>query len=144
MSGTDADRDAAAGADPEAPPDGDGRDARTGVDPAADRGREVVVPMRLYKTVTVLSTLVAVASVVAGFTVLDAATLRTSLVRRLVTGLLSVLGLSVPAGALDAALAALGLAIVGFGAGVYVLGTRFRAPGMGKSQEDADEGSDDG
>jgi hypothetical protein len=41
-------------------------------------------------------------------------------------------------------LAVVGLVVIGFGAGVYTLATRFRAEGMGKSQEDADEPSSNG
>ena len=107
-------------------------------------GRDVVVPMRVYKTVTVFSTLIAVLAVVTGFVLLDAATLGVSVLRELVVLGLSAVGLSVPDGALSAAFAALGLAVIAAGAGVYVLGTRFRARGMGNSQEDSGEGSDNG
>jgi hypothetical protein len=100
--------------------------------------RDVVVPLRLYKTVTVFSTLLAVLAVVIGFTLLDAATLRVSLVRGLVVGALSAVGLRPPADVLGAALAVAGLATIGLGAGVYTLGTRFRTAGMGG------EGGDDG
>jgi hypothetical protein len=106
--------------------------------------RDVVVPMRLYKTITVFSTLIAIAGVVLGFVLLDAATIRLSLLRRLVVGLLGALGVTPPETVLNAALAVAGLAAIGFGAGVYVLGTRFRARGMGNPQEDADESSDNG
>ena len=105
------------------------------------RGRDVVVPMPLYKVVTVFSTLIAVASVVFGFMLLDAATLNVSFLGNAIRGLLSVVGLGVADGILSTALAAIGLAIIAFGAGVYVIGTRFRAQGMGKPQEDSSEGS---
>ncbi|AZH25044.1 DUF7315 family membrane protein [Haloplanus aerogenes] len=111
---------------------------------ADEGGRDVVVPMRLYKTVTVFSTLIAVVAVVFGFVLLDAATIRLSLLRRLVIGALQMVGVSPPATVLSAILAVLGLASIAFGAGVYVLGTRFRARGMGNPQEDADESSDNG
>jgi hypothetical protein len=104
--------------------------------------RDVVVPMRLYKTVTVFSTLIAVVSVVFGFMLLDAATLNVSFLGSFVTGGLSLLGVSVADGVVSTALAIAGLAVIGFGAGVYTLGTRFRARGMGKSQEDSDEDSE--
>jgi hypothetical protein len=45
---------------------------------------------------------------------------------------------------LSTVLAVLGLLVIAFGAGVYTVSTRFRAEGMGKSQEDADEVSDNG
>jgi len=106
--------------------------------------REVEVPLRLYKTVTVFSTLIAVASVLAGFVALDAATLRVSVVRRLVVGLLAAVDLTPGEGALTGLFAAVGLGLIGFGAAVYVFGTRFRAPGMGNAEERSDESSNDG
>ncbi|MFB6252288.1 MAG: hypothetical protein ABEI27_11510 [Halobellus sp.] len=130
---TDRDATGTGGVDPgEAePPDG----ADTG------RGRDVVVPMPLYKVVTVFSTLIAVVGVVFGFMLLDAATLNVSFLGGLIRGLLSFLGLRVAESVLTTVLAALGLATIALGAGVYVIGTRFRARGMGKSQEDSNEES---
>jgi len=123
----------------------DDHDTETdGVVRDADGRRDVVVPMRLYKTVTVFSTLIAIVSVILGFVLLDAATIRLSLLRRLVIAVLQAVGISPPTTVLSAALAILGLGIIAFGAGVYVLGTRFRARGMGNPQEDADESSDNG
>ncbi|SFR47536.1 DUF7315 family membrane protein [Halogeometricum limi] len=126
--------------------DGDGTASAdaTQTTESTERGgrREHVVPMRLYKTVTVFSTLIAVVGVVVGFMFLDAATLNVSFLGALVTGLLAALGVSVADGIVNTALAVLGLALIGFGAGVYTIGTRFRAQGMGKSQEDSDELSD--
>ena len=103
------------------------------------RGRDVVVPMRLYKTVTVFSTLIAVVCVVLGFVLLDAATFQWTLLRQFVTGLLALFGVAVSREVLSAVLALTGLAVIGIGSGVYVLGTRFRARGMGNSQEDSNE-----
>lgn len=128
-------------------PTGDSTDRASGPTGGRSRGRErrdVVVPDRLYKTVTVFSTLIAVVGVVLGFALLDAATLQVSFLRALVGAALAAVGLDVSAGALTAAFALLGLASIGFGAAVYVIGTRFRARGMGNSQEDSDEGSDNG
>jgi hypothetical protein len=128
----------------------DERDGAADAGPAGtesgERGgsREVVVPMRLYKTVTVFSTLVAVVAVVVGFTLLDAATLEMSLLRGVVVGALAAAGIRPSPDVLGAALAVCGLATIGFGAGVYTLGTRFRARGMGNAQEDGNEGSTDG
>jgi hypothetical protein len=102
-------------------------------------GRDVVVPLRLYKTVVVFSTLIAVVSVVLGFTLLDAATLRVSFVRALIVGVLSTVGVVPSEGALSAALAALGLSVIALGAGVYTVGTRFRTAGMGNAEADADD-----
>lgn len=121
----------------EQPPESDASSGSRG-------SRDIVVPMRLYKTVTVFSTLIAVVSVVVGFVLLDAATLSVSFIRQALTGLLGALGIVVAEDVLTAALALAGLAVIGFGAGVYIVGTRFRAQGMGKSQEDSDEGSDNG
>jgi len=118
-------------------------DAQGGVRDADGR-RDVVVPMRLYKTITVFSTLIAIVGVVLGFVLLDAATIRLSLPRRAVVGVLRVVGIVPPEAVLSAVLAVLGLAAIGVGAGVYVLGTRFRAHGMGNPQEDADESSSNG
>lgn len=132
--------------------DGDGTSVDSAPTPRGDgderasesrRGRrDVVVPLRLYKTVTVFSTLIAVGSVVVGFMFLDAATLNVSFLGAIVTGALSLVGVSVADGVMSTALAVVGLAGIGFGAVVYTLGTRFRAQGMGKSQEDSDEPSD--
>ncbi|WP_246308065.1 DUF7315 family membrane protein [Halorarum salinum] len=125
------------------PPDaGRGEDGgETGVRVRVDErgGRDVVVPMRLYKTVTVFSTLVAVVCVVVGFALLDAATLQVSLVRELLVDVLGLFGVEPAGGALGAVLAVLGLATIAFGAAVYVLGTRFRAEGMGNAQDDDGE-----
>ncbi|POG57377.1 DUF7315 family membrane protein [Haloferax marisrubri] len=121
---------------------------RTGERDGARRGRrgrrDIVVPMRLYKTITVFSTLIAVVSVVLGFVFLDAATLQVSALRAVVAGALGALGIGVADGLLSTALAVVGLSVIAFGAVVYTLGTRFRAQGMGKSQEDSGEDSNNG
>ncbi|MFB6256751.1 MAG: hypothetical protein ABEH58_08535, partial [Haloplanus sp.] len=96
------------------------------------------------KTITVFSTLIAILGVVLGFVLLDAATIRLSLLRRAVIGAFRVVGVVPPEPVLSAVLAVFGLAFIGVGAGVYVLGTRFRARGMGNPQEDADESSNNG
>ncbi|WP_132057663.1 DUF7315 family membrane protein [Halorussus amylolyticus] len=90
--------------------------------------REVVVPLRLYKVVTVFSTMFAVAFVVGGFIVLDTATQRASL---------SISDADVP-------LAILGVAMIAAGAMVYAFATRFRAEGMGKPKDGSDEPSNNG
>ncbi|QOS10997.1 uncharacterized protein HfgLR_04265 [Haloferax gibbonsii] len=121
---------------------------RTGDADETRRGRrsrrDIVVPMRLYKTITVFSTLIAVVSVVLGFVFLDAATLQVSALRAVIAGALGALGIGVADGLLSTALAVFGLGIIAFGAVVYTLGTRFRAQGMGKSQEDSGEDSNNG
>ncbi|WP_158057380.1 DUF7315 family membrane protein [Halorussus halophilus] len=90
--------------------------------------REVVVPLRIYKVVTVFSTMFAVAFVVGGFIVLDTATGQAGL---------SFADVNVP-------LALLGVAMISAGALVYAFSTRFRAEGMGKPKDGSDEPSDNG
>ena len=102
-------------------------------------GREVVVPFRLYKAVTVFSTLAAVVAYFVGFTLIDAATLQISFVRTTVVYLLNTVGLFPSDDALVAAFAITGIAFIIGGTAVYVLGTRFRGRGMGKSQDDSSE-----
>ena len=97
-------------------------------DSGAGGGREVVVPLRLYKTVVVFSTLIAAGSVVAGFLVLDAATRA---------------GRAAPED-VDGPLALLGLALIVAGGAVFAFASRFRAPGMGKAKDGTDEATDDG
>ena len=57
--------------------------------------RDVVVPMRLYKTITVFSTLIATACILAGFILIDAATLQVSILRSVLLGGLAAIGLAV-------------------------------------------------
>jgi hypothetical protein len=103
-------------------------------------GREVVVPLRLYKTVTALSTLAAVVTYLIGFVLVDAATIQVSVVRRLIVFALESVGIGLAADTLTALLAIGGVGSILLGTAVYVLGTRFRAQGMGKPQEDSNEG----
>ena len=117
-----------------------------GADSAAadtDRGsRDVVVPMPLYKTVTVFSTLLAVVGVVGGFVLLDAAVMSGGVVRVAVNALLSVGGVRVSPSvwaSLQPVFAVGGLVAIALGAAVYVLGSRFRAEGMGRDDESAAE-----
>jgi len=99
----------------------------TDSDPGAS-AREVVVPLHLYKVVTVFSTMFAVAFVVGGFVVLDTATQRARL---------SLAEADVP-------LAILGVGMIAAGAVVYAFSTRFRAEGMGKPKDGSDESSNNG
>jgi uncharacterized integral membrane protein len=92
------------------------------------RAREVEVPLRLYKVVTVFSTMFAVAFVVGGFIVLDTATQRARL----------------DFGEMNLPLAILGVAMIAAGAVVYAFATRFRAEGMGKPKDGSDEPSNNG
>ncbi|MBV0900868.1 DUF7315 family membrane protein [Haloarcula salina] len=100
-------------------------------DQSADSGnqrRDVVVPLRVYKTVTVFSTLFAVASVVAGFILVDVATQLAS----------------APVSEIDVPVAIAGIGAILAGTVVYAFSTRFRTEEMGKSKDDADKPSDNG
>lgn len=96
---------------------------------ASDRGRrEVVLPERLYRTVTVFSTLIAIVGVVAGFILLDVATQQATASFEEVNVWLAGLGI---------------LAILGGGA-TYAYAARFRAEGMRKDKDATDEPSNNG
>ena len=99
-----------------------------GDDESSGGSRDVAVPLRLYKTVTVFSTLFAVVFVLAGFVMLDSATNRATAEFSEIDPVLGILGL---------------LSLVG-GAAIYAFSTRFRAEGMGKPKDDSDEDSDNG
>ena len=116
-------------------------DAESGaeIDGTDGGGREVVVPLQTYKAVTVFSTLIAIVSVLFGFAFLDAATAEAGPL----PVLFDLLDVSLPIGP-DAAglvLVLFGLTLIGLGAAVYVLGTRFRTTGMRNAQDDSDEPS---
>lgn len=88
-----------------------------------DTSRDVVVPLRVYKAVTVFSTLFSVILVVGGFLLLDAATNQAQ------AQLSNV----------DPILALLGLACIAGGGMLYAFASRFRARGMGNAKERTDE-----
>lgn len=90
--------------------------------------REVVVPERLYRTVTVFSTLIAIVGVVAGFILLDMATKQATASFDEINVWFVGLGI---------------LAILGGGA-TYAYASRFRAEGMRKDKDAADEPSNNG
>lgn len=95
----------------------------------SDRGRrEVVLPERLYRTVTVFSTLIAIVGVVAGFVLLDMATMQATASFEEVNVWLASLGI---------------LAILGGGA-TYAYAARFQAEGMRKDKDATDEPSNNG
>ncbi|MFC4988172.1 MULTISPECIES: DUF7315 family membrane protein [Saliphagus] len=109
--------------------DRDGRDGTTdeageNADDGPDR-HDVVVPLRLYKTVTVFSTLIAIVSILAGFALLDAATNRAQ----------------ADIGEIGVGLSIVGVALIATGALTYAFSTRFRAAGMGNAKDEPDEGS---
>jgi hypothetical protein len=98
-------------------------------DQTGDNGRrDVVVPVRVYKTVTVFSTLFAILAVVGGFILVDVATNRAS----------------APVSEIDAPVAIAGIGLILAGTVVYAFSTRFRTEEMGKSKDDAAEPSDNG
>lgn len=79
----------------------------------------VVVPMRVYKTVTVFSTLFAVVGVVGGFILLDIATNRAA----------------ADIGEINPLVALLGVGLIVLSAAVYAFSTRFQAAEMGNAKE---------
>lgn len=83
----------------------------------------VVVPMDLYKTVTVVSTLLSIALVVGGMIALDAATARAT----------------ATAEEVNLPVAILGVASIVLGAATYAFAARFRAEGMGNPKNADDE-----
>ncbi len=109
---------------------GDGpRDATGGGTAVGPDRREVGVPLRVYKAVTVVSTLVTLAAVVAGFVLLDVATDRGR----------------APPSEVDLPLALAGLAAIALGAVLYAFGTRFRAEDRtGNVNDGSDESQVDG
>jgi hypothetical protein len=90
--------------------------------------RDVVIPLPLYKVVTVFSTLISGAAVVFGFVALDEATQRAS----------------ASVGEIDPLMALLGLFLIAGGGALYAFSGRFRAPGMGTTKNDEAESSDNG
>lgn len=134
--GTTANADAAATRDDTSEPDAP-------VASGEGRARDVVVPIALYKRVTAYSTLAAVVAVVLGFVMLDAATLQVSLTRRFVVAAAGTVGIVPPETLLTALFSIAGLGSIVFGAGVYVLGSRFRAVGMGAENGNAQDGDDE-
>ena len=118
---------------------GDGSEPDAPVASGAGRARDVVVPIALYKRVTAYSTLAAVVTVVLGFVMLDAATLQVSLTRRFVVRVLGAVGVVPPEPLLTALFSLVGIGLIAFGAGVYVLGSRFRAAGMGAENGNAQD-----
>lgn len=106
--------------DADSPAEGGQSEVGTGSD--GPGGRDVEVPLEIYKVVTVFSTLFAVGMVVVGFVLLDWGTNRA-------TADLSDVNLVVTFG---------GLGAIALGAATYAFSTRFRASGMGKSKDGAD------
>ncbi|WP_336363163.1 DUF7315 family membrane protein [Halalkalicoccus salilacus] len=87
--------------------------------------RNVVVPLRVYKAVTVFSTLFAVIGVVVGFVLLDVATDRAQ----------------ADLAEIDPLVALGGLALIVASAMTYAFSTRFQAARMGNAKDDEGEAS---
>jgi len=100
--------------------------------------------MRLYKTITVFSTLIAALSILLGFILLDAATLEVSMLRGVIVAAIGLVGVTPDQSLLSGLLGVAGLSLMALGSGVFILSSRFRAAGMGNAQEDADEQSTNG
>lgn len=92
--------------------------------------RTVTVPLEVYKSVTVFSTLVATILVVLGFTMFDAAIFESSIIRQFVLALLDGVGLVPSDRVLSTAFALFGLVLIASGAVIYIIGARFRASEM--------------
>ena len=83
---------------------------------------DVIVPMGIYKVVTVFSTLIAAAAVVGGFIIIDMATQ----------------GGTAPLEEVNVIVALAGVGAILLGSGIYVFSTRFRTEGMGSPKDGAD------
>ena len=125
MSSQDSSSQSTANGEPRVPDDRTADDSTSSDD---NGSRDIEVPMRVYKAVTVFTTLFSVVAVVVGFVLLDSATNKA-------TASLSEI---------NAPLALLGIGLIVAGAAAYAFSTRFRAAGMGKSKDDTDEPSDNG
>lgn len=84
--------------------------------------------MRLYKTVTVFSTLIAMGGVVAGFVLLDTATNRAS----------------ADPSEVNVWIALLGVGLILLSGLVYGFSTRFQPAGMRKSKSETDQDEENG
>lgn len=97
------------------------------VDRPATDGRTVYVPVRLYKTITIFSTLFAIVGVVLGFVLLDQATDRAR----------------ADVADIDPVIALVGLGCIVLAAAIYWFATRFQVASMGKAKERTDEDETD-
>jgi hypothetical protein len=86
------------------------------------RDDDVIVPMSVFKVVTVFSTLIAAAAVVGGFVIIDLATQ----------------GGLAPRSEINVILALIGVGSIVFGSVIYVFSTRFRTEGMRSPKDGAD------
>jgi hypothetical protein len=109
-----------------------------------DRRPDVIVPLAIYKRVTVVSTVLASVIVVVGFLFLDAATKQTRLLRGPIETGLGWVGIGISAETLSILLGVAGLGSIAIGAAIYVFGARFRTAGMGSDKTDANASDDNG
>ncbi|QCC49758.1 DUF7315 family membrane protein [Halapricum salinum] len=108
----------------------------------------IVVPMRMYKGITVFSTLVATVLVVLGFVSFDAATRTDHLFRTTLRWVFEAVGVTLSVDVLNVLFGLLGVGLIVLGAGSYILGTRFKTEGMvdrdeGESSVEEEPGSDE-
>lgn len=99
----------------------------------------IVVPTRMYKGITVFSTLLATLLVVLGFFFFDAATQPRNLIRQGVVWVFEVIGFVPSAGVFDVTFGLLGIASILIGAGSYILGSRFKAADMVRDEQPTEE-----
>lgn len=83
---------------------------------------DVIVPMSVYKVVTVFSTFIAAAAVVCGFVIIDMATR----------------GGLAPRNEIDVIFALVGVGVIVLGSAIYVFSTRFQTEGMRSPKDGAD------
>ena len=83
---------------------------------------DVIVPMSIFKVVTVFSTLIAATAVVGGFVIIDMATQ----------------GGMASRNEINVVLALIGVGVIVLGSGIYVFSTRFRTEGMRSPKDGAD------
>jgi len=86
--------------------------------------------MRVYKGITVFSTLLATALVVFGFFLFDAATRLDNPIREIAVWAVGLTGVTPSTGVVNVAFGLLGVGVLLVGAGSYILGTRFKTAEM--------------
>ncbi|MCL9814923.1 DUF7315 family membrane protein [Natranaeroarchaeum aerophilus] len=97
-------------------------------DDRASLQRDVLVPMEIYKVVTVFSMLIAIGLVVGGFLVLDSATDQATAETEDVNVITALLGIG----------------LIAFGGVVYVFSTRFQPEAMGNAKDDTNQDTGNG
>lgn len=103
----------------------------------------IVVPMRMYKGITVFSTLLATVLVVLGFVCFDAATRTDHLLRVSLRWVFEAVGVTPSVSVLNVLFGLLGVGLIVLGAGSYILGTRFKTEGMVEGGDDGEDPGDE-